>query len=103
MDEKTYKITLADETALEGLKLNGNNFISDTVLNPEIFTGNCSPMTINDGEVDDVHEHAELVQCVEMNGKSWMVFRDLTDKELSDRQMRSDLDYLAMMTDTDLG
>lgn len=29
MDEKTYAITLADGTALTGLRLNGNNYISD--------------------------------------------------------------------------
>lgn len=102
MDEKTYKITLADGTALENLRLNGNNFISDVRVEEDIFVGNCSPLTINDGENDEVHEHAELVQVVQNGDESWIVLRDLSDDELRERQLRSDVDYLAMMTDTDL-
>ena len=102
MDEKTYKITLSDGTILENLRLNGNNFISNVRVEEAIFIGNCSPLTINNGEVDDIHEHAELVQVVQHGDESWFVLRDLTDAELRERQLRSDVDYLAMMTETDL-
>ena len=37
MDEKIYKITLADGTEIRNLRLNGNNFISDTPVAAEIL------------------------------------------------------------------
>lgn len=54
MDDKIYKITLADGTVIDNLKLNGNNFISPVEIDETIFDGNCLNVTINDGEKDDV-------------------------------------------------
>lgn len=62
MDDKIYKITLADGTVIDNLKLNGNNFISPVEIDETIFDGNCLNVTINDGEKDDVHTNMELVQ-----------------------------------------
>ena len=42
MDNKKYSITLADGTVISDLRLNGNNYISETPLTPELFDGNCS-------------------------------------------------------------
>lgn len=50
MDDKIYKITLADGTVIDNLKLNGNNFISPVEIDETIFDGNCLNVTINDGE-----------------------------------------------------
>ena len=61
MDDKIYKITLADGTVIDNLKLNGNNFISPVEIDETIFDGNCLNVTINDGEKDDVHTNMELV------------------------------------------
>ena len=55
MEDKIYKITLSDETVLDNLRLNGNNFISSSEINESVFDGNCSIVTINDGEKDEVH------------------------------------------------
>ena len=52
MDEKNYKITLADGTELSNLTMNGNNFISEATIDPGIFQSNCSPVVISDGEHD---------------------------------------------------
>ena len=49
MDEKTYRITLADGTILDNLTMNGNNFISEGAIDASIFDGTCSPVIINDG------------------------------------------------------
>ena len=98
----TYSITLADETVIENLTLNGNNFVSSDPIDPLVFVNNCSPIIISDGENTETHENAELVQVVNRNGKYYIVLRDITDQELRDRKIRSDIDYLAMMTDTDL-
>ena len=47
MDRKTYTITLADGTVLNNLKLNGNNFISNTAINADIFNNCCIKMVLS--------------------------------------------------------
>jgi len=37
MDEKTYRITLADGTILDNLTMNGNNFISEEAIDASLF------------------------------------------------------------------
>lgn len=102
MDEKNYKITLADGTELSNLTMNGNNFISEATIDPGIFQSNCSPVVISDGEHDETHENMELVQVTEVNGQSWFVLRDMTPKELEQAKIKSDIEYLAMICDVDL-
>lgn len=102
MDEKNYKITLADGTELSNLTMNGNNFISEATIDPGIFQSNCFPVVISDGEHDETHENMELVQVTEVNGQSWFVLRDMTPKELEQAKIKSDIEYLAMMCDVDL-
>jgi len=72
MEDKIYKITLSDETVLDNLRLNGNNFISSSEINESVFDGNCSIVTINDGEKDEVHMNMELVQITKVNDKYWL-------------------------------
>lgn len=55
MDSETYAITLADGTILDNLKLNGNNFISNTAIDADIFNENCSPVIISDGANSETH------------------------------------------------
>lgn len=102
MNDTVYKVTLADGTELSNLRLNGNNFISDVEVDPAIFEDNCSPVTINDGEHDDVHENMALVQVVKMGEEYWFVLRDLTQDELDKIKIQADIEYLAMMTEVDL-
>lgn len=102
MDERIYKITLADGTEIGNLTMNGNNFISEGTIDPGIFQSNCSPVIINDGEHDEVHENMDLVQETEVDGKSWFVLRDITLKELEQAKIKSDIEYLAMMYEVDL-
>ena len=97
MDEKTYRITLADGTILDNLTMNGNNFISEEAIDASIFDGTCSPV-IN----EEVHEHMDLVQVTTVDKKSWFVLRDIPQKELEQTKLKSDLEYLAMMCDVEL-
>ena len=98
MEEKIYRITLADGTTIDNLKLNGNNFISKESLNPEVFRGNCSPITINDGSKDEVHNYMELVQITtDSVGDYWFVLRDISTEELARIKMQADIEYVAMM------
>ena len=102
MEETKYTITLTDGTSIGDLTLNGNNYISKTSVQAETFVGNCSPMTVSDGETEEVHEFAELVQIKQYGNEYWMVFRDIPEHERKEVKVRADVDYLAMMTDVDL-
>lgn len=102
MNDTVYKITLADGTELSDLRLNGNNFVSLDEISPAIFTDNLSPVTISDGERDELHEHMELVQVTKMGTEYWVILRDLTRDELARIKTQADIEYLAMMTGVEL-
>lgn len=103
MDSKTYTITLADGTVLDNLKLNGNNFISNTAINADIFNENCSPIIVSDGVNSETHNYMEFVQVTEQEpGKYWFVIRELSASELARIKMQSDIDYVAMMAGIEL-
>lgn len=102
MENKTYSITLADGTIIGDLKLNGNNFISKTKISHDAFADNCSPVTINDGEVEEVHENMELLQITEMGNEYWFVLRDISKAEMEKIKMQSDIEYIAMMVGVEL-
>ena len=102
MNEKIYTITLEDGTQIENLRMNGNNFISQKQIDPEIFDGNLGEATINDGENDEIHENMGLVQVLQMGDEYWFVLRDVPASEIANAKLRSDLDYLAMMADVEI-
>ncbi len=103
MDSKTYTITLADGTVLDNLKLNGNNFISNTAINADIFNENCSPIIVSDGVNSETHNNMEFVQVTEQEpGKYWFVLRELSASELARIKMQSDIEYVAMMAGIEL-
>lgn len=102
MEEKIYKIILSDGTVIKNLTLNGDNFISKTSVDAEMFVGNCSPVVISDGENDEIHENVELVQITEMSDGYWFVLRDISLEELDKIKMQSDIEYVAMMAGVEL-
>lgn len=102
MDEKSYTITLADGTEIGNLRLNGNNYVSDEVIDSSVFNDNCSPVVINDGIREELHNYMELVQLTEVNGEYWFVLRDISTEELAQIKIRSDIEYLAMMAGIEL-
>ena len=102
MEDKTYKITLADGTELENLSLNGNNFITDEDISEEKFLDNLSPVIINDGEEDETHENMKLVQISKVGGRNAFILRDLTEDELKELRLRADIEYIAMMAEIEL-
>lgn len=66
------------------------------------FVDNCSPITISDGEVEEIHENMSLVQVTKMGNEYWFVIRDISVTELEKIKMQSDIEYLAMMSDIEL-
>ena len=103
MDSKIYTITLADGTVLGNLKLNGDNFISNTAINADIFDENCYTVIISDGVNSETHNNMEFVQVTEQEpGKYWFVLRELSASELARIKMQSDIEYVAMMAGIEL-
>lgn len=100
--EETYTIVLADGTRLEGLKPNGTNYISETPIDASVFENNCSPLFIRGGGTEEVIAYAELVHISQEADGCYIAFREIPEREIREAQMRADIDYLAMMTDTDL-
>lgn len=102
MEERAWKITLADGTTLDGLKLNGNNFISTTEVTEELFLDNLSEVTIEGEDSTEKHENMELVQITKMGNEWWFILRDIPAEELEQLALKAQLDYLAMMIDPEL-
>lgn len=100
--KQPWTVTLDDGTAIGGLTLSGNNFISDTELTPEMFDGKLSKVTATDGDNTLEWNNAELVQITHPDSRWWFVLRELSPEELFRATTKAKLDYLALVTDTDL-
>lgn len=104
--EKSWKIMLSDGTQLKNLGLSGNNFISETEVTEDMFTGKLSRVIVEgqeDGQdVRNEYEHMELVQIVHYEDGYYFVLRELSQQELKEIKMQGDIEYLAMMSDIDL-
>lgn len=101
-ENKTYTLILADGTRIENLTMNGNNFVSQTELTESMFEENLTPVTISDGEREEVHQFMELVQITEEDDGWYLVIIDVPESELVLRKMNSNIQYLAMMSDIEL-
>ena len=102
--EKSWKITLSDGTQLKDLKLSGNNYISKTKITEDDFKGKLSKVII-ENETDKISvelEHVELVQIVHYEDGYYVVLRQLTQDAIDKQKMQGDIEYLAMMTNTDM-
>lgn len=102
MDEVKYSVKLADGTTFENLGLNGNNFISSVEVDASAFESNCSPVTISDGTNEEVHENMELIYLEQRDEEYWFAFRDIPESELAQIKLRSDVDYLAMISEVEI-
>lgn len=91
---------LSDGTTLRNLTVNGNCLISDFGIKSEILTDkNLKTVTVNEQEYHNV----TLVRKWEHDGKVWLALRQKTEEELWREQLQSNIDYLAMMTDVEMG
>ena len=75
-----YTITLNNGTKLENLTLNGNNFISDKIIEDATFDGNLKRVEISDGTDTKVYEDMFLASNRVDGGKSWIVLLEKTDE-----------------------
>lgn len=84
MEEKRlWEVTLADGSKISSLTLNGNNFISDTELTPEMFDGKLSKITATDGDNTLEWNNAELVQITHPDSRWWFILREIPESEVT--------------------
>lgn len=102
MVKNLYSVTLENGVAIDNLIMNGNNFISKVPVTEELFDGNLGTVTISDGSKEEVHKNMDLVQITEKDNEWWFVLRDMSNDELERAKLRSDLDYLWMMSNIEV-
>ena len=98
-----YKITLHDGTELDELELNGNNFISEKVIDDSVFSGNLDTVTISNGETTETYTDMKLLSNRVDGGKSWFVLGEKTEQEKAMERLVSALSVNAeSITDAQL-
>lgn len=86
-----YKIKLNDGTVLENLELNGNNYISENVVEDSVFAGNLSTVVISNGETEETFTDMKLVSNRVENGKSWFILCEKTEQEKATERLYATL------------
>ena len=76
-----YQITLHNGTVLDYLELNGNNFISEEIIEDAVFSGNLDTVTISNGKTTETYTDMKLLSNRVDNGKSWFVLGEKTEHE----------------------
>ena len=98
-----YQITLHDGTVLDNLELNGNNFISEKVIDDAVFTNNLDTVTISNGETTETYTDMKLLSNRVDGGKSWFVLGEKTEQEKAMERLVSALSVNAeSITDVQL-
>lgn len=99
MGEKLYTIILNDGTKISNLKMNGNNFISHSPINPKIFEYNMSTITIQTDEKKETYNNMKIIHFAKINDEYWFAVGQISETEQALLAMQSEIDYIKMMTD----
>ena len=106
-----YKIKLSDGTELVNLKVNGDFFITEQAITEDFFKGKLSSIEISgspdseDGERPPFFgtcKNLLLSGVYQTENGSEFAFRERTKRELIDERFQAQIDYLAMMNDTEM-
>lgn len=81
-----YSVKLADGTELINLVLNGNNFISNTIVDDNIFKDNLGNVTITNPEGVVEYEDMKLIQNKVYGTQSWFILAEKTKEEKDKEQ-----------------
>ena len=95
-----HTVTLQDGTVLGNLTLNGNNYISDTLIDDAVFENNLDTVTINDGESTQVYENMKLIANQIFDGKSWFVLAEKSPQDIEKELMEKKISDLEQVIDT---
>lgn len=100
--ESKYMIILSDGTEINDLRLNGNNYISKKEITESMFKGKCAVVSISDGVSSLKMNNVEVIHVTKMEDEWWFALRELSQEELTQKQIRSDIAYIAMMSGIEL-
>lgn len=94
------KIILSDSTEIDDLVLNGNNYVSETEVTEDMFTGNLDTVTIEDGDNTTVLTNCKLVQIAHYSDGYYFILEEMTEAEINANSVEAQTLYTALMTDT---
>ena len=97
------KIILSNGNVIDDLTLNGNNYISDDILSDDTFADGLSIVTVVDGDNSTEYKNMKLIQNVIMDGKSWFILAEKTEKEILKECLKSTEDALMILMDLQMG
>ena len=89
------KIKLQNGIVLDNLTLNGNNYISENLIDSSVFENNLGLIYIDEVE----HKNIKLIQNVVYEGKSWFILSEKTEEELLKERLKSTEDAMLMLMD----
>ena len=92
-----YSIELADGTIINNLQLNGNNFISDTIIDNEVFIDNLETVIITNEEGSTTYNNMKLIQNKVNGTQSWFILTEKTQEEIEKEELYQ---LLADLTET---
>lgn len=81
-----YTITLADGTKLKNLELNGNNYISETVIEDSVFEDNLDTVKISDGSTTETFTDMRLMSNIVRDNRSWFVLGEKSAQQKKDEE-----------------
>ena len=91
-----YIVTLSDGTELVNLELNGNNFISNTIIDDNVFKDNLTKVIITSPEGVSEYEDMKLIQNKVYGSQSWFI---LIEKNKEEKEKETILQLLADLTE----
>jgi len=86
-----YTITLADGTKLKNLELNGNNYISETVIEDSVFEGNLDTVKISDGSTTETFTDMRLMSNIVRDNRSWFVLGEKSAQQKKEEAMEKQM------------
>jgi len=89
-----YTITLSNGTKLKNLELNGNNYISETIIEDSVFDGGLDTVVISDGETTETFTDMRLMSNRVDNGKSWFVLGEKTAQQKKEEALSLELEEM---------
>lgn len=95
-----YNVKLADGTEIKSLELNGNNFITNTIVDESVFENNLDKVTIIDegGNVEELN-NAKVV-FAKVLGKQSFILVEKTKEEIEKEtlyQLLADLTEVVLL------
>lgn len=96
-------IILDDGREIHNLRQNGDNYVSPTEIDEEIFEYNTDTVIIRDELANEIIlNNAEFIQQMHFPDGFYICFREKSPNELAMEKLQSQIDYIAMMSDIEM-